>query len=35
VLVAVVPLGADFAEKHRSLIGPTQLQKSHTADVSA
>src|SRR6202046_4208903 len=34
VLVAFVPLRADFAEEHRPLVGPTQLQKSYAADMS-
>src|SRR5260370_11469934 len=34
-LVAVVPFGADFAKKHRSLVGPAQLQKSNLTHVAA
>src|ERR1700685_3809664 len=34
-LVAVVPFGAGLAEKHRSLIGPAELQESNFADVGA
>ena len=35
MLVAFVPLSTDFAEKHRPLIGPAQLQESDFADVGA
>src|SRR5450631_4875043 len=35
MLVAVVPVGAHLAEKHRSLVGPAQLQKSYSTDMSA
>src|SRR5579885_3741451 len=35
VLVTLVPFGADFAEEHRSLIGPAELQISDFADVRA
>src|SRR5580704_2871854 len=33
MLVTLVPLGADLAEEHRSLVGPAQLQESYSADV--
>src|SRR5580693_8918590 len=35
VLVAFVPLRADFAEEHRALVGPSQLEKSYFAGVGA
>ena len=35
MLVAFVPLGAHFAQEHRTLVGPAQLQVSHFADVCA
>src|SRR5207248_6826127 len=34
-LITVIPLSADFAEEHRSLISPAELQKSNFAGVSA
>src|ERR1700724_2766634 len=33
-LVALVPLGADLANKHRALISPAQLQVANLAQVS-
>src|ERR1700756_2414994 len=33
VLVALVPLGAHLAQKHRSLVRPPQLEIPHFADV--
>src|SRR5258708_10297771 len=34
-LVAFVPIGTDFTQKHRSLICPAQLQESNLADMRA
>ena len=34
-LVAVVPLGGNLAQEHRSLVRPAQLQKPGLADVGA
>ena len=35
VLVSLVPFCADFAEEHRPLVGPSELEISNLADVGA